>query len=95
MLPKTRLLLAASLLALPLSLSVSRADVAPIQLLTSQVISDPSAQTVTFSLTFDRAPALQLYNSYGNAADELKLRNTRRFFALIGQRDLQAFVQER
>jgi hypothetical protein len=46
---------------------------APLELLQADVSSDTSAQTVTFSLTFDRTPGLQSYDGNMNAADEFSV----------------------
>jgi hypothetical protein len=57
--------------------NVVRADtiptLSPVELVSSEVTSDALAQTVTFSLHFDRAPDLQTYNAYTNAADEFAI----------------------
>lgn len=77
MLPKTQLVLIAVALAAPLGASSVRADITsmlnPLELVTSKVTVDPLAQTITFGLTFDRAPDLQTYNAYTNAADEFAI----------------------
>jgi len=39
--------------------------------------------------------AIQMLDELGDAADKLKLGNTRGFFALIGERDLQTLVEKR
>ena len=56
---------------------VGRADMSPalqpLELLSSKVTANTLAQTITFALTFDRAPDLQTYNAYTNAADEFAI----------------------
>jgi len=77
MLPQSKLGFAAFALALAFSATAARADsdttLQPIELLSSQVTADPLARTITFALTFDRAPDLQSYNAFTNAADEFAI----------------------
>ena len=77
MMPLSKLGFAALALAAAFSATAARADsgttLQPIELLSSQVTTDPLARTITFALTFDRAPALQSYNAYANAADEFAI----------------------
>jgi hypothetical protein len=76
MLLRTHLGLVAIILAVPLSAASARADtigLSPIELISSQVTTDPSEKTITFALTFDRVPDLQTYNGYTNAADEFSI----------------------
>jgi hypothetical protein len=47
--------------------------VSPVNLVSSNVSVDAAAQTITFSLTFDRVPDLHNYNAYTNAADEFSI----------------------
>jgi hypothetical protein len=73
--PTSRPALLALALIAPLAAAAARTDAAlpPLDLISSQVTTDPQAQTVTFFLTFDRAPDLQTYNAYNNAADEFAI----------------------
>ena len=76
MLPPSKISLASLLLAAALA-ATARADTAPtlqpLELLSSEVTADPLARTITFALTFDRAPDLQSYNAYTNPADEFAI----------------------
>jgi len=45
----------------------------PLQLMNSSAVADLPTQTITFSLTFNRSPDLQLYDVYNNAADEFAI----------------------
>jgi hypothetical protein len=77
MLPKSGLVLLAVALAAPLWGTVARADTLPalnpLELVSSSATFDLPTQTITFTLDFDRAPDLQTYNAYTNAADEFAI----------------------
>jgi hypothetical protein len=72
MLPRIKLSFTAITLALSLAATAGWAA-QPLALVSSQAITDPLAQTITFELTFNRAPHLQTYDSYTNAEDEFAI----------------------
>jgi hypothetical protein len=68
----THLMALAVLAALPTS-AFAVESYSPLELMDAHVTADTNAETVTFSLTFDRVPVLQTYDGNMNAADEFAI----------------------